>query len=103
MMINLFILTRLEAKELKFIANENEGKVPLSDYWWKFKRVTSFLGENMAMASKNYINSQSSAVINRNHSLKGQMNNNAWYSNTLMTNDEEKILDFLIANLLHNM
>ena len=44
-MINLFILTRLEAKELNFIANENEGKVLLTDYWWKFKELQVFLGK----------------------------------------------------------
>ena len=46
MMIELFILTRLEAKEeLNFIANENEGKVPLTDYWWKFKLSQVFPGK----------------------------------------------------------
>ena len=45
MMISLFILTRLEAKELNFIASENEGKVLLTDYWWKFKELQVFLGK----------------------------------------------------------
>ena len=36
----------------------------------EIQRVTSFPGENMAMASKNYTNSQSSAVICRNHSSR---------------------------------
>ena len=46
MMIKLFIFTRLEAKEeLNFIANENEGKVLLTDYWCKFKELQVFLGK----------------------------------------------------------
>ena len=45
MMVSLFILTRLEAKELNFIASENEGKVLLTDYWWKFKELQVFLGK----------------------------------------------------------
>ena len=44
-MVSLFILTRLEAKELNFIASENEGKVLLTDYWWKFKELQVFLGK----------------------------------------------------------
>lgn len=66
MMINRLILSPdWRQKNLKFIANENEGKVLLSGLLVKIQRVTSFLGEKMAMASKNYINSQSSAVIRR--------------------------------------
>lgn len=54
----------------KFYSQITGGKLQVSQV---------FLGKNMVMVCKNYINSQSSTLICRNHSpKKGQMNNNAF-------------------------
>lgn len=69
-MTKLFVLARLETKGELHFANEKEGKRLLVE----IQNATSFLGKNMAMASKNYMYSQPGAIIPRNHSHRKQSN-----------------------------